>query len=153
MIPVSRIRAIVIRAGRTKPRHRRDWRRLWRYCRCGWRWRCPDSVELVPMPYPPPQGSGRAAVVPPDPPPPAGALAAGRPPDPPPPPPRVRTPDAPRTRGRAANSRFPLRNSPTRSPEAGRAAGPQTRPGDAGALTPAQTHRAAPGSRAGGAVR
>ncbi|MFC6019047.1 hypothetical protein ACFP2T_22905 [Plantactinospora solaniradicis] len=39
---------------RIKPRHRRDWRRLWRYCRCGFRWRCPDSVELVPMPYLPP---------------------------------------------------------------------------------------------------
>ncbi|MFD0974523.1 hypothetical protein [Plantactinospora endophytica] len=34
-------------------RHRRDWRRLWRYCRCGYRWRCPDSVELVPRPYEP----------------------------------------------------------------------------------------------------
>ncbi|WP_230393935.1 hypothetical protein [Plantactinospora alkalitolerans] len=39
---------------RIKPRHRRDWHRLWRYCRCGFRWRCPDSVEPVPMPYPPP---------------------------------------------------------------------------------------------------
>jgi hypothetical protein len=44
---------------RTKPHHRRDWRRLWRYCRCGWRWRCPDSVELVPMPYPPPPPPAR----------------------------------------------------------------------------------------------
>ncbi|MEQ4301200.1 hypothetical protein ABNF97_07390 [Plantactinospora sp. B6F1] len=44
-----------MRLGRgPKPYHRRDWRRLWRYCRCGWRWRCPDSVELVPMPYQPP---------------------------------------------------------------------------------------------------
>ncbi|MDG4789473.1 hypothetical protein O7626_26715 [Micromonospora sp. WMMD1102] len=34
-----------------RPPHRRDWRRLWRYCRCGFRWRCPDSIELVPMPY------------------------------------------------------------------------------------------------------
>jgi hypothetical protein len=39
---------------RMKPYHRRNWRRLWRYCRCGYRWRCPDSVELVPMPYQPP---------------------------------------------------------------------------------------------------
>ncbi|GIG92222.1 hypothetical protein Pen02_71580 [Plantactinospora endophytica] len=39
---------------RIKPYHRRDWRRFWRYCRCGYRWRCPDSVELVPMPYQPP---------------------------------------------------------------------------------------------------
>ncbi|MFY1670212.1 hypothetical protein ACN27G_09660 [Plantactinospora sp. WMMB334] len=38
---------------RAKPYHRRDWRRLWRYCRCGFRWRCPDSVDLVPMPYQP----------------------------------------------------------------------------------------------------
>ncbi|MEQ4300212.1 hypothetical protein ABNF97_02260 [Plantactinospora sp. B6F1] len=37
-----------------RPQHRRDWRRLWRYCRCGWRWRCPDSIELVPTPYQPP---------------------------------------------------------------------------------------------------
>ncbi|MBF9128096.1 hypothetical protein I0C86_03680 [Plantactinospora sp. S1510] len=47
------------RIRRTRARHRRDWRRLWRYCRCGYRWRCPDSVELVPMPYlptvPPPR--------------------------------------------------------------------------------------------------
>ncbi|MBE1488798.1 hypothetical protein [Plantactinospora soyae] len=28
---------------RTKARHRRDWRRLWRYCRCGYRWRCLDG--------------------------------------------------------------------------------------------------------------
>jgi hypothetical protein len=34
-------------------RHRRDWRRLWRYCRCGYRWRCPDSTKLVPLPYGP----------------------------------------------------------------------------------------------------
>ncbi|MGI5215684.1 hypothetical protein [Plantactinospora sp. CA-290183] len=33
------------------PRHRRDWRRLWRYCRCGHRWRCPDS--RVPPTSPP----------------------------------------------------------------------------------------------------
>ncbi|WP_422774012.1 hypothetical protein ACN28C_14670 [Plantactinospora sp. WMMC1484] len=37
-----------------RPYHRRDWRRLWRYCRCGWRWRCPDSLDLVPVPYQPP---------------------------------------------------------------------------------------------------
>ncbi|MBE1491323.1 hypothetical protein H4W31_006961 [Plantactinospora soyae] len=39
---------------RSKPYHRRYWRRLWRYCRCGYRWRCPDSVELPQMPYQPP---------------------------------------------------------------------------------------------------
>ncbi|MEQ4299930.1 hypothetical protein ABNF97_00835 [Plantactinospora sp. B6F1] len=38
---------------KAKAYHRRDWRRLWRYCRCGFRWRCPDSVDLVPMPYQP----------------------------------------------------------------------------------------------------
>ncbi|GIG86049.1 hypothetical protein Pen02_09850 [Plantactinospora endophytica] len=45
----------------TKPYHRRNWRRLWRYCRCGLRWRCPDSVDLVPMPYAPvvPPAPGR----------------------------------------------------------------------------------------------
>ncbi|MEO3746583.1 hypothetical protein [Plantactinospora sp. B5E13] len=35
-------------------RHRRAWWRLWRYCRCGLRWPCPDSIEHVPMPYQPP---------------------------------------------------------------------------------------------------
>ena len=40
--------------GRQRPTHRRDWRRLWRYCRCGYRWRCPDSLSLVPVPWPPP---------------------------------------------------------------------------------------------------
>lgn len=38
---------------RIRPHHRRDWRRLWLRCRCGYRWRCPDSVELVPRPYEP----------------------------------------------------------------------------------------------------
>ncbi|WP_159079215.1 hypothetical protein [Plantactinospora sp. BC1] len=37
-----------------RPHHRRDWRRLWRYCRCGWRWRCPDSIEVILAPYQPP---------------------------------------------------------------------------------------------------
>ncbi|MFC6015901.1 hypothetical protein ACFP2T_06815 [Plantactinospora solaniradicis] len=41
------------RPRQNKPRHRRYWRYLWRYCRCGYRWRCPDSVERVPMPYEP----------------------------------------------------------------------------------------------------
>lgn len=41
------------RLQRAKPHHRRDWRRLWLRCRCGFRWRCPDSIELVPMPYQP----------------------------------------------------------------------------------------------------
>ncbi|MGX7672760.1 hypothetical protein [Plantactinospora sp. DSM 117369] len=41
------------RAHRISPQHRRDWRQLWRYCRCGYRWRCPDSVDLVPVPYAP----------------------------------------------------------------------------------------------------
>lgn len=39
---------------RIRPYHRRDWHRLWRHRRYGFRWRCPDSVELVPMPYQPP---------------------------------------------------------------------------------------------------
>ncbi|WP_422773546.1 hypothetical protein ACN28C_11900 [Plantactinospora sp. WMMC1484] len=36
-----------------KPRHRRAWWRLWRYCRCGHRWICPDSNLLTPVPYQP----------------------------------------------------------------------------------------------------
>ena len=79
-----------------KRRHRRDWRRLWRYCRCGFRWRCPDDVDLVPMPWPPPPDARPAApVVPPDNPPPA-------------------------PRARPTNQR-PAWNSPTRSHLVGRA--------------------------------
>lgn len=37
-----------------RPRHRRAWWRLWRYCRCGFRWPCPDSIGHTPMPYQPP---------------------------------------------------------------------------------------------------
>ena len=56
---------------RTPKRHRRDWRRLWRYCRCGFRWRCPDDVDLIPMPYPPPDPlPGQVREVTPDPAPP-----------------------------------------------------------------------------------
>jgi hypothetical protein len=35
-------------------RHRRDWRRWWRYCTCGQRWRCPDKgrAVIVEPPYP-----------------------------------------------------------------------------------------------------
>lgn len=39
----------------TPERHRRDWRRLWRYCRCGLRWGCPDweaVTALAPSPSP-----------------------------------------------------------------------------------------------------
>lgn len=53
---------------RKRPVHRRDWRRLWRYCRCGYRWRCPDSYWLVPAPWPPPHL--RTSEVTPDEPPP-----------------------------------------------------------------------------------
>jgi hypothetical protein len=28
--------------------HRRDWRRLWRYCRCGLRWPCLDRNSPAP---------------------------------------------------------------------------------------------------------
>ncbi|MEO3816090.1 hypothetical protein [Plantactinospora sp. B24E8] len=34
-------------------RHRRYWRRLWLYCWCGFRWKCPDAVPTVPMPFDP----------------------------------------------------------------------------------------------------
>ncbi|MEQ4300957.1 hypothetical protein ABNF97_06120 [Plantactinospora sp. B6F1] len=48
---------------RTTPkRHRRDWRRLWRYCRCGLRWRCPDRLAAAPpTPVPPPPPAARPA--------------------------------------------------------------------------------------------
>ncbi|MDG4834446.1 hypothetical protein O7627_34830 [Solwaraspora sp. WMMD1047] len=37
-----------------KPTHRRHWRRLWRYCSCGLRWRCPDSGTGAPRSFSPP---------------------------------------------------------------------------------------------------
>ncbi|MEO3815639.1 hypothetical protein [Plantactinospora sp. B24E8] len=37
--------------------HRRNWRRLWRYCWCGFRWACPDAVPVVPMPFDPDPGA------------------------------------------------------------------------------------------------
>ncbi|GAA3771717.1 hypothetical protein GCM10022225_68730 [Plantactinospora mayteni] len=100
---------------RIRPYHRRDWRRLWRYCRCGFRWRCPDSVELVPMPYQPPptpplsRADYRAAV-----------RATASVPAP---------PTTPRTR--ATNRRHGW-DGPTHSHLAN---------GRAGGLTPAQQHR------------
>ncbi|MEO3747177.1 hypothetical protein [Plantactinospora sp. B5E13] len=39
--------------------HRRDWRRLWRYCWCGLRWTCPDVAPVVPMPFNPDPGGAR----------------------------------------------------------------------------------------------
>ncbi|MBF9131098.1 hypothetical protein I0C86_19345 [Plantactinospora sp. S1510] len=42
------------RTRKVEPRHRRAWWRLWRYCRCGHRWRCPYSDGLVPAPWRPP---------------------------------------------------------------------------------------------------
>ena len=51
---------------RQRTTHRRDWRRLWRYCRCGYRWRCPGSLTLVPLPWQPPHP--RRPEVTPDPP-------------------------------------------------------------------------------------
>ncbi|GAB3982891.1 hypothetical protein GCM10027615_66660 [Plantactinospora veratri] len=37
-----------------RQQHRRDWRRLWLYCRCGHRWACPDSLKRIPLPFGPP---------------------------------------------------------------------------------------------------
>ncbi|MEO3928070.1 hypothetical protein ABGB07_30015 [Micromonosporaceae bacterium B7E4] len=110
---------------RHRPRHRRDWRRLWRYCRCGWRWRCPDSLDLVPMPYAPTvppldRASYRVAVT-------RGAPEPGTPGAPPPP-----------VRRRARNERHALWNSPAGRHEIERA----------GALTPTRRHRARQAERA-----
>ncbi|MDG4827698.1 hypothetical protein O7627_00065 [Solwaraspora sp. WMMD1047] len=43
--------------------HRRDWRRLWRYCRCGYRWRCPQR-HLVSRPAPVPGPTPAPGLVP-----------------------------------------------------------------------------------------
>ncbi|GAB3986915.1 hypothetical protein GCM10027615_80280 [Plantactinospora veratri] len=88
-------------------RHRRDWRRLWRYCRCGFRWRCPDSVEPIPMPYAPKvpplsPAEYRAAVR-------ASAPVVGTA-DSPPPPARIG----------ARNARGPLWSGSAGRPQAGR---------------------------------
>ncbi|MBF9133061.1 hypothetical protein I0C86_29475 [Plantactinospora sp. S1510] len=113
-----------------RPYHRRNWRQLWRYCRCGWRWRCPDSIELVPAPYRPPPPprlteTERAEI---------RALSATQPsvtPDPPPP---------PSTRVRV-NNRGPEWDLPTRSHLV------NGRAGGLGALTPAREYRTRPGAR------
>ncbi|MDG4784828.1 hypothetical protein O7626_02580 [Micromonospora sp. WMMD1102] len=104
--------------GTKKNRHRRDWRRLWRYCRCGFRWRCPDSVDPVPMPYaptvPPLTGTAYRTAR-------RGAATPTAQPDAPPSPARFR-----------AVNRGPGLDAPTRSFQAN---------GRPGALTPAQTAR------------
>ncbi|MBE1491139.1 hypothetical protein [Plantactinospora soyae] len=109
-----------------RPYPRRNWRRLWRYCRCGWPWRCPDSIELVPAPYQPPppprlteteQAEIRALAATPSP----------VTPDPPPPPARVR-----------ASNRGPGWDRPTR---------PHLANGRPGRQAPAQEYRTRPGTR------
>ncbi|MFY1692073.1 hypothetical protein [Plantactinospora sp. WMMB782] len=121
--------------------HRRDWRRLWRYCRCGWRWRCPESVQLVPTPHQPPPLVELTGVEPGDAEPAEvelteveraeiRTLAVAPPPD---------TPDAspPPARDRARNRR-PGWDAPTRAHLAN---------GRAGGLTPGQEHRTRRGAR------
>jgi len=102
---------------RLRPYHRRDWRRLWRYCRCGWPWRCPDSAEMIPAPYrplpplPPVEltESERAEI-------------------------RSLTPDTPPPSARSrADNRRPAWNAPTQA---------HLTNGRPGSLTPAQQHRA-----------
>ncbi|MFY1669906.1 hypothetical protein ACN27G_08080 [Plantactinospora sp. WMMB334] len=106
------------------PRHRRAWWRLWRYCRCGHRWVCPDAIERVPMPCRPPAplvhrdcwDNPRSIELTEEEATEVRALS-----DPtPPPPPQVR-------------NRRPGWDAPTRS---------QPRNGRPGTLTPAQQHRA-----------
>lgn len=43
---------------RYAPTHRPEWRRLWRYCRCGLRWPCPDRHYPGPVVPPYPMGLG-----------------------------------------------------------------------------------------------
>ncbi|MEN3609603.1 hypothetical protein AAH979_08650 [Plantactinospora sp. ZYX-F-223] len=107
-----------------RPYHRRDWRRLWRYCRCGWRWRCPDSLELVPTPYQPPPPVELTEVERAE----IRTLSATPPPV---------TPDPPPARARASNRR-PQWDAPTWSYLAN---------GRPGGLTPAQEYRARQGAR------
>ncbi|MBE1484608.1 hypothetical protein [Plantactinospora soyae] len=102
----------------TRLRHRRDWRRLWRYCRCGFRWRCPDSIELLPMPYAPKVPPLTPATY-------QAAVRASAP--------MVVTADSPPpARVRARNVRDPLWNSASGRHQIGRA----------GALTAGQAARA-----------
>ncbi|MDG4791663.1 hypothetical protein O7626_38210 [Micromonospora sp. WMMD1102] len=96
-------------AGRaTANRHRRDWRRLWRYCRCGLRWRCPD--RLVSTPLTPPS----TPLVPVAPPPtPLAPVAPPSMPVAPVPPVRVRRPQAGRRLHlRATNQRQDWERAP-----------------------------------------
>lgn len=113
---------------RFAPLHRRDWRRFWRYCRCGLRWACPDRFT----PEPPPLGvlpaPATVPTVPPPAPPPPDAIPA-RP---------VITPDpTPVPTGARRPNQRPAWTAPTRSHLIGRA----------GRLTPAQTHRTGTGQR------
>ncbi|MEO3925527.1 hypothetical protein ABGB07_16900 [Micromonosporaceae bacterium B7E4] len=112
------------------PYHRRDWRRLWRYCRCGWRWRCPDSVELVPTPCQPPPPVELTEVERAE----IRTLSAT-------PPPATAKASPPPAHARAqgwAGNRRPGRDAPTR---------PHLANGRPCALTPAQDHRARRGAR------
>ncbi|MBE1488768.1 hypothetical protein [Plantactinospora soyae] len=116
---------------RPRPRHRRDWRRFWRYCRCGFRWACPDSVGRVPMPYEPCVRPLTAAEYR------AGMEASS------PVPKVVRldpiVPPAPAEFRARINQRHPLWNSPSGVHKIGRA----------GALTRGRLHRARHNERAG----
>lgn len=117
---------------RFAPRHRRDWRRLWRYCRCGLRWPCPDrfasdlaSAYLPPAPAAVPAG--------PRPSPPAGETM-------------------PRAGSTTGAERSPRRPQPAGAPLRNQSAGWNAPTGShlvgrAGRLTPAQAQRAGLGVR------
>ncbi|MEQ4300673.1 hypothetical protein ABNF97_04640 [Plantactinospora sp. B6F1] len=107
-------------ARRVEPRHRRAWWRLWRYCRCGQRWRCPEPAGVLPAPYRPPA-------------PPVRALTLDAPPAP--------------TRPRATNRR-PGWDTPTHRPGWDAPTRAHLGNGRPGALTPGQGHRARHGVRA-----
>ncbi|MDG4786860.1 hypothetical protein O7626_13125 [Micromonospora sp. WMMD1102] len=109
-----------------RPHHRRDWRRFWRYCRCGWRWRCPESRELVPTPYQPPPPVELTEVERTE----IRTLSAVPAPD---------TPDAsPPPAGDRMRNRRPWWDAPTRSHLAN---------GRTGGLMPGQEYRARRGAR------
>ncbi|MGI5213986.1 hypothetical protein [Plantactinospora sp. CA-290183] len=118
---------------RYAPLHHRDWRRFWRYCRCGLRWRCPDRIgpgaPALGVPPRPAPVLPRPAAVPvgPPPAPPGGVPARPAVPRDVPPPPA----------GARQRNRGPAWNAPTGSHLVGRA----------GRLTPAQAHRTGTGPR------
>lgn len=116
--------------------HRRDWRKLWRRCRCGHRWVCPDFRKRIPPPFRP-----FAAMT-------DEEYRAGMEQSSPVPrveyrSPAVLTPEDPYWTRNGRNGKDPLRNFPSGRHQVGQA----------GALTAARTLRGRDGERSSQAER